>query len=115
MLMFGVEDTAISLALLSKASLDGYLDRCSMMLSCHSTTGPLKPGENGSPGMSSLGLLSGERIGDELALALQVQGVLQRADAWKVDEFEKILDGPFEGYGRVRISIRNVFRFGIRI
>ena len=70
-----------------------------MLLSCHSTTGPLNPGENGSPGMSSLGLVSGVRIGDESALGLQVQGVLQRTDAREVDEPEEILDGPLEGYG----------------
>ena len=59
----------------------------------------VEPGENGSPSMSSLGLVSGVRIGDVLALGLQVQGVLQRFDTREVNELKKILYRPLEGYG----------------
>ena len=74
--------------------------RCSLFLSFLPTTGPLNPGENGSPGISSLGMRFGVRIGDVLVHGLQVQGVLQRTDAREVDEPEEILDGPLEGCGK---------------
>ena len=95
--MFGIEDTANSLAIHSKTSLDGSPPMFDVdELSLHDWT--VEPGGERLPRYVFFGI-GVWCPGDVLVLGLQVQGVLQRTDAREVDELKKILDGPLEGYG----------------